>query len=243
VICVLFLISIISLIKNKNSYKSKLAWLIAPFIILIAYFFFPDWISSGGFISIRLLLYFYLLIIIWIGIQETSSKIIFIPVLILFITSLFFLKYHFNLSKPYSEIANEFTEAGKVIESGKIVLPLNYQQNLLYTNMSNYMGCEKPIIVLDNYEPTKPHFPLLWKKGQSVYDIMLFYGSRTPQCIDINKYETISGNRIDYISQWLYDANSKDSCALHTQSVLLNHFNLVYESESKRLKLFKRKNE
>ncbi len=243
VLCVLFILSIISFIKNRNQDQNKIAWLITAAVLSIIYFLFPDWISSGGFISIRLLLLFYLLIIVWIGIQEIELKFLIVPIAIILITSFAFLKYHYNLSKPYSDYAEEFAAAGTKIETGKTVLPLNYQQNLLFTNISNYMGCEKPIVVLDNYEPAKPHFPLLWKKGQCIYDIMLHYGNRTPQCIDIEKYETATGHKIDYISQWFYEDGIKDSCAVNTQTVLANQFNLIYESTSKRLKLFKRKND
>ena len=86
------------------------------------------------------------------------------------------MNYHNDETKVLSSDAEEATSAEFMMEENTVLLPLNYSNNWMHINYGSYVVTEKAIVNLDNYEATKPHFPLLWKKGESVYDLMKHYG-------------------------------------------------------------------
>jgi len=243
--CLCFLIGLIfynnigrktnTTIQSNNS-----GWLIAAAAVLVLYFVLPDWMVSGGFISIRLGLFFFLVLIIWIATSWLSVKQIVGPVVIIIITSVCFVKYHYEEVKKLSDDVREITLADNFIEEGKTLLPLNYSTNWLHGNFSNYLGTQKFILVLDNYEATKPHFPLKWKKDQNPYTLIGNFGNTNP-CIKIEKYETQTGHAIDYISRWYYNNEISDSCSSQVNQLLQEKFNLIYTSPKNKIQLFKRK--
>ncbi len=227
--------------KNENAVKlNNNSWLIASVLIFVLYLVSPDWMVSGGLISIRLALFFFLMLIIWIATCSLSIKQLLIPVVIISVTSLCSVKHRYDEVKSLSDDAIEIASAEKFIEEGKTLLPLNYSGNWLHSNFSNYIGAQKLILVLDNYEATKPLFPLIWKKDQDPYTLIGNFGSLNP-CIAIKKYEEQTAHSVDYISRWCYDAEAKDSCTDQANAIIQNQFSLIYTSPHNKLQLFKRK--
>jgi hypothetical protein len=82
---------------------------------------------------------------------------------------------------------------------------------------------------------------LIWKKGEIVYDLMPKYGNRNPPCINIDNYEKKTHHRIDYLSRFYFNGDLSDSCSALVEKEVLSRFELIYESENKKLQLYKRK--
>lgn len=242
-ICVLAMLVVINNIRKRKEAQTKnnLFWFAFAIIVLALYFIFPDWLSSGGFISVRLALFFFLMIIIWIGSAALPPMQLILPVVTILTTHVFFMNYHNEETKTLSSDAIEARSAEAVMEENTVLLPLNYSNNWIHINYGCYVVTEKPIVILDNYEATKPHFPLIWKKGESVYDLMKHYGDKNPPCINIENYERVTKHKIDYISRWCFYGDNNDSCSIENSKILASQFNLIYESPRKRLQLFKRK--
>ncbi len=242
-LCLLVILVIVNNIRKRKEEVAKHSWFWfgLSLLALVIYFVSPDWLSSGGFISIRLALFFLLILVIWIAASSLPPIQLFIPVLAIVVTHTLFMNYHNNETKTLSSDATEATSAEFMMEENTVLLPLNYSDNWIHINYGSYVSTEKAIVNLDNYEATKPHFPLLWKKGESVYDLMKHYGDKNPPCTDIANYERVTKHRIDYVSRWCFSDDKNDSCSIETSKVLAAQFDLVYESPRKRLQLFKRK--
>lgn len=229
-------------------YKTRLSepsdaryyWLIPAVTVLILLYTFPDWIDSGGDISIRFGLFFFLILIILIAANELSSRILGFPICIILITHILYIYYHNEQTRVLSNDAETLAKGEQYMEGNTILLPLNYSKNWIQTNNACYMTSSKNIINLDNYEPTKPHFPLMWKKGEAVNDFMPLYGQYPPG-INIENYEYKTHHRIDYISRFCYNSTTKDSCTLVIEREIEEKFSLIYRSANKRLEIFKRK--
>jgi len=227
--------------KRKEEKTFRVYWLVSALVILALYFVFPDWMGSGGFISFRWLLFFFLLMIILIAAKALPVKQLLIPVIAILVTHSFFVKYHYGQTKALSDDAATLAEAEKYIESNKVLLPLNYSSNWIQMSHAGYMAATKNIICLDNYEPCKPHFPLIWKEGENVFDLMKYYGNRNPPCININAYEQKTKHRIDYLSRFYFNGDVTDSCTILVEKEIQQKFELIYKSENNKLELFKRK--
>lgn len=242
-ICLLVVLVIINNLRKRKEANTNNSWFwfALSIVVLLFYFLSPDWLSSGGFISIRLILFFFLVLIIWIGASSLPPIQLLIPTLTIVVTHILFMNYHKEEAKILSLDAEEATSAEFMMEENAVLLPLNYSDNWIHINYGSYVSTEKAIVNLDNYEATKPHFPLIWKKGESVYDLMKHYGDKNPPCTDIANYENTTHHKIDYVSRWCFTDDKNDSCSIQTSKVLAEQFNLVYESPRKRLALFKRK--
>jgi hypothetical protein len=240
-LCVLISFVVYVFFKNRrNAVSFKPQWLFSLIVVLLLFYIFPDWIASGGFISIRWALFFFLVLIILIGAKGLAPKLLAMPVFVILINHLFFIDYHNKETAMLSEDAKTLVDAQEFMEGNKVLLPLNYSQNWMHINHANYMATEKNIINLDNYEPTKPHFPLIWKQGEQVYDLMMKYGNRNPPCINIHNYESKTRHRIDYLSRFCFDGDVSDSCTALVEKEISSQFDLIYTSDNKKLQLYKR---
>ena len=241
-LCVLLLMVIIDFFrKRKQALHFRPYWLVSSLIVLLLFFVFPDWIASGGFISIRWALFFFLMLIVLIAAKGLPPNQLFLPVAVLLTTHVFFVSYHNERTKILSDDAATLVRAEEFMEDNTVLLPLNYSNNWIQINHACYMATQKNIVSLDNYEPTKPHFPLIWKQGEQVYDLMPKYGNRNPPCIDIDNYERATHHKIDYLSRFCFNGDTKDSCTALIELELKKRFELIYLSENKKMELYKRK--
>ncbi|HEX8515127.1 MAG TPA: hypothetical protein VF868_02930 [Bacteroidia bacterium] len=239
---VLLLLCIYDFFKNRNKREQfHPKWIFSALIVLVLFYVFPDCIASGGFISIRWALFFFLVLIILIASKELRPAWLILPIAVMLINHIFFIQYHDKETAVLSADAETLANAEKHMETNSVLLPLNYSTNWIHINHANYMATQKNIVNLDNYEPTKPHFPLIWKKGEQVYDLMQKYGNRNPPCINIPGYESKTGHRIDYLSRFCFDGNTSDSCNLIVEEEIKAKFELIHQSENRRLLLYKRK--
>jgi hypothetical protein len=240
-ICFTLLLVAFKIIRKTPPAIIRWPWLAIVFSMFVVYFISPDWISSGGFISVRLALFFFLVLIIWIAATSISASQLMLPVVVILITHVFFIHYHLKETQFLSDDATELAGSENYMENNMVLLPLNHSTNWMHINFAGYMATRKAIVNLDNYEATKPHFPLMFKKGESVFDLMDRYGNRIPPCTNIANYETVTGHKIEYVSRWYFNGDLSDSCSAATASVLASQFELIYESPHKKLQLFKRK--
>jgi hypothetical protein len=237
----LLTIMTISFLKKRDPELFQPKWMFSAFIVLVLFFVFPDWVVSGGFISIRWALFFFLTLIIMIGSFGLNPKQLALPVLLVMINHIVYINYHNEETKVLSDDAVALVSAEKHMEDNSVLLPLNYSANWIQINHACYLASERSIINLDNYEPTKPHFPLIWKSGEQVYDLMKLYGNRNPPCINIVNYENTTKHRIDYLSRFGFNGNTTDSCTQLVELEISRKFDLVYESSDKKVMLYKRK--
>ena len=238
---------IVGIVSNWNKGNLKTDWRKASLIccslliIVILYFFFPNSFATGGFISIRMLLLFYLFLF---GLMAyfPIKKIVLIPSMALLLCVAFYEQLErFTISRELSEQAEQLMISETYIHPKSILLPLNYSSNWLHSNFSNYLGTNKLVLVLDNYEAGTPHFPLKWRENfNPMGQIGNFGGSRNPT-IEVENYEQKYPVKIDYITRWYYDDQTTDSTNIATDKKIRANFQLIYRSPSKGIELFKRK--
>ncbi len=217
--------------------------LLASFTVvwLLLFFIFPDGIATGGFISVRLLFLFYLFFFCALSYFHLPKFISITCICLVMIPALYQQLYKFKESRELSEQAGTYASVSSQIEEFAVVLPLNYSGNWLHSNFSNYMGSDKLLLILDNYEASTPHFPLKWKSGKEPYDVIGTFGNSLNPDLQLARFEKQSGVRVDYITRWYYDRKTTDSVNIATNAAILRDFDPVYESGDKRVELFKRK--
>jgi len=221
---------------NRNDF-----WLACSLGFLVLFFLVPDTMFSGGFISIRMLLYFYLVLLLWIGCQEMPKPLMVCFIVLSLAVSLKLMRMHVEVTKGLSGDAAELAEVADHVEENSNLLPLNYSENWLHLNLSNYAGAVKKIIVMDNYEAHYPQFPLRWNEHAMPYELLGNFASSKRPCLHLDPYEKVSGIKINYILRWQAPEQLDDSCSLITGSLISKQFELSFVSSRGNAKLYRRK--
>ncbi len=154
-----------------------------------------------------------------------------------------------------SEAIADYTSAKSNIRPNSIVLPLDFapcgkdqegrmiaDRNFLFYHASQYMGLDKPLIILDNYEANMGYFPLRWKDNVNPY----FHLSKDegieaqPPYASINMYQQ-AGVTIDYVLMWCFDSSYLANEHFSELYAEINAgYHIVYTSATSRTKLYER---
>jgi hypothetical protein len=173
----IFLFSIITRLKRivgthteKTSFLSLLfnsfvvtdSILLFSFFILMLFFIIPNG-ASAGMMSDRLCLFFFFLLITWLAIQSLPKWIYFlITIATLGVTSLIMIN-HYPTYKDLATYPNEVYKAARNIRKESVVYRISWTDNWLLGHITDYLGVEKPVILIGNYEADLKWFPLVYK--------------------------------------------------------------------------------
>ena len=237
------LLKLVFRFKNKSfklNYKTDIFFfLFLLFGVLI--FIIPDKFASGGFITMRIIMFTFFFLIIWICTQDHSKWIEKFSVPLVFVLYAALSISHFNhYSKLNSEVQDQ-QSCLNLIKPNSTLLPLNYSKHWLQSNMSNYLGTQFPLLILDNYEATQKPFQLHWKVNRDPHKLIGEFAGHPPLCADIPNFEDVTGKSIDYIITWKKPNDMKDSCTFDLENYISLNYDTLYVSQMNYLYLFQKK--
>ncbi|NJK97821.1 MAG: hypothetical protein HC905_25530 [Bacteroidales bacterium] len=188
--------------------------------------------------SDRLCLLFFLLLVLWVSTQALPEKINLIAtILIAFLHFGLFLKHHNGSLKSLNRKAVLMNNASDYIKAGSIVLPVNLSDNWVEFHFSNYLGIDKPMVILENYEASLSWFPINW-------NILAL-----PR-ITLDKKDEIKGIRwksnihsqnireIDYVLIMGNTAYLKDEKWQELKNIILSNYKKIYASSDDYIWIF-----
>lgn len=226
--CVIIYLIVVTLVsrargRSKSNLKND-SWLILSILLAVAYFILPDSNSLGGFINTRVALVFYLFIILWIGAQHLSNKLV-IPAIIVVVFSHYQLvDYYSHCIKNMNEIAVNCHEMEEFVEENSVVIPLNYSDNWVTGHFSNYLGIEKPLVILDNYEAINDYFATRWKWDFLDEDLYSHMSINDFKCLGKSSYLNQEQMGKVYLLILGNIDNSTDSCGKEKKEELSKYF-------------------
>ena len=225
--------------KNYNNLEKANIILIPLLLTILLYFITPNG-SSAGMMSDRYCLMLYVLGLIWIVSRSVKTKfnsIIIFSVLILHFGLLF--KHLNGTIRNLDANAVTINKADEYIAENSIVLPVNLSDNWLEPHFSNYLGVDKPIIILENYEADVGWFPIIWN-SEKLPNIVLSDKNSISGIQWINNIKSKSTKQIDYIL--LYGNLSKidDPKWGELKEQLSVSFKLKYKSDDNYVMLYEK---
>lgn len=215
-------------------------WLLVAAVVLVLYFILPDTMTNGGYVSVRVCLFFFFMLLAWFASQRISKWIAFPLVLVALWTTYGRVKYYMEVSRSLSADATEVFSVEPSIEKNKTLLPLNYSDNWMQGHFSNYLGTVKPLVIMENYEANNKYFPVLWKENMSPYDNMPGFWYRPP-CFEPWKYEERTKKPVDYVFTWCYRPELDDSCSAATMKKIDSLYTKIFTSPQGKAVLYKKK--
>nr|MDQ3100360.1 hypothetical protein [Bacteroidota bacterium] len=239
----LFILALIERLRNKGPRSIAITdgFVLIAFLSLVAFFILPDKAASGSIISIRYFLFVHLFLALWIASQRWTlwMQLLIVPFVI---ADLWLVRADHHFTGELNDAVIEMRSVLPNVKSGSIVLPLLYTDNWLHSNFSNYLGTERSIMVIDNYEAMTPHFPLRWKdEHRAPNSPRSFFNSNRP-CIAIDSLERSMQLRFDHVLRWQIAPGIQDSCTTDLTAQLVRSYHLSYRSMSNGVELHELKN-
>ena len=226
---------------KKNKLKNGLKWGVLCILFLIMYFTIPDSKSAAiGFVSSRLVLFFYLFLIIWIAHYKVPVLLKIVVFITIMYMNIALLRIYFHTTSELNQIALKIDEASKKISANSIVLPILNSDKWMYGHISNYLGVDKPMIILENYEASLNHFPLKWNT-EKIPNTYLVNKTFEQNCFRWRINKANEQIPIDYIFI-LEDGETKltNICEDVLDTVLINYYQLIYEDSEKKIRLYEK---
>jgi len=226
--------------KNESLYiKFRKADVIAlPLLIAVVLYFVTPNGSSAGMMSDRYCLIIFVLLVTWTVLRAVPGKWnrIIIPIALLLHIGLLLKHLNGNI-RGLNKNAETIYDAGAHINENSIVLPINFSDSWLEPHFSNYLGVDKPLIILENYEANVGWFPVIWSR-ESMPEILLANKKQLKmlQWVSNNKSE----EKVQINNVLLYGNQNKINEAdwQELKEVLAQHYKLIYKSEDNYVLLY-----
>ena len=215
---------------------AKNVFLIVGIIVLILYFAVPD-SASAGMMSERLCLVFFIYMVLWLSIQTLPDWLGKFSIFIVLIVNFGLLARYMKATRAYNAEASSIYEAANYIAPYSVVLPLNNSENWLDGHFSNYVGTDKPMIILENYEANTAWFPIKWNENKlpnfnlngSNFELPAFVWSKN---VNKNNSQTIDYVLIRGIANKITTTQIEE---------LSQFYNEIFRSENGFVRLYKAK--
>lgn len=246
VIMLLFTYSIIRFLKELKNIRIKplltnlrLYLLIIAFMYIVLFFIYSNPTRDGGYIPVRIGIIMFLFILCWLSSLDYHyiiKMVSFITILIVNFGILF--TVHKNLQKE-NELVKKILEASSLIKENTVVLPIRNYDHMLDKHNSNFLGLNKPVVILENYEASTYQFPLIWNRAE-LPEINLGDTILTNVCLS-KKFPGESANEcfVNYVIVW--GDKKMDECKKDLMDIVIKNYDLIYFSSDPTVKLFELK--
>ncbi|NOU47043.1 MAG: hypothetical protein HOO86_08280 [Bacteroidales bacterium] len=223
-------------IVNKRNILKNTTWILLSLLILLLTFILPDSNASFGFISSRFMLIFFLFLIISIGSQKLPISFQVLLFVVINFVNFSILVHNYRSVSNGCLLSKEIITASKLIKPYSTILPVNTSEKHLYSHISNYLGSEKPVVILENYEATLDYFPLKW----NYRELPECFGTNQNYAFDLMNPHTYSYNPcIDYILFVSDKSSKKDKSIMQS---IDNDYVLLFADKDSVIQLMKNKN-
>lgn len=255
-IILLLIVCIFNRIKEKKI-KQFDFFLIIALLMLVFYFKQPDSFAGAGLVNERIMILPVFFVILWIASAKYPDNIKYIFSVVLLAGSIFFQIRKYPHIREASNAVTEYMELAADIKPYSVVLPLDYSHNgidnngrqiaeavWIFTHALDYLGAEKPLIMLDNYEANTGFFPFLWVWEKNPFKWLSKDAGieGQPASIDMNNYFSKAGEQIDYIILFNYKiADAQNPVTQNTFYQINQKYTLLRKSSEGRALLYKLK--
>ena len=206
---------LISTKKEKldiNKLNDRIVFGGVTLLLLTLYFVMPNSNGWSGYVSIRMQLLFYLFWIVFLAISKLPRWTGIVAILMGLYISIELGQLNTKTVKNSARSVKKIVEFASLIEENSVVFPIQYFKpgEWLMNNNASYLGVEKPVVIIGDYESEMAYFPVAFSKHRPR---VIEYDVEQQNCELSLVQLTAVGNKPDYI--YLYgNPNLADSCSI-----------------------------
>lgn len=212
--------------------------LLVPFFLALGLFFMVPTSAGAGMMSDRYCLLVFIFFALWassLKIPQNAGRV-FMGVVVLLHLGLL-LKHHNSGIQGLNKHAVQINDASVYIQENSIVLPVNMSESWLEPHFSNYLGVDKPMVILENYEASVGWFPLKWDGAN-------FLRLQAGGADQINGVGWLTNTeapikQIDYIFIYGNLAKLNENQWEPLKTILKEHYQLTYSTTDNYLAVYK----
>ncbi|MFH0866705.1 MAG: hypothetical protein V1904_10955 [Bacteroidota bacterium] len=178
----------------------------------------------------------------WIALIEHPKWIHLLSLIVIIIVQLRFTVMYIKEMRSLSKHAEMFEEVAGNIDKGSTVLTLNYSDNWLHQHISGYLGGNRSLAVLENYEAALKWFPVQWNMNNynlEKLDIMGIQNKKIVCDFYINEKDTscfsLTDNSnifpINYVVKFGNKMDLNDSCNKKINRILSNYYTNILSND------------
>jgi hypothetical protein len=228
VFLVLMLAILINVVKQKISLSgikdylrsNSGTFLIITLCLLALVFIVPDSDGYAGYVSLRLIFLFFLFLIVWISLHQMFNGLKTIGVVVVIVAHLSLNVYYMDKIASFNSYIADIEFLSQKIEEDKIVWPVNFFDNWFLIHFSNYLGIEKPVTIMENYEAGTGYFPIVWNKKNAPEVVLMNFSES--DCISSWKISNSKTVETDYV---FVQGSARSYC----DSVIIAHIEKNYD--------------
>lgn len=229
-------------ITGREQIPTRTGWLLAVMTaMIVAFFVLPDQMATGSFASVRLLLFAYLFMALWLAVQRFHRSLLAVAVMIYLLADLLLLGTHFRYTRDLNNEVQEMLAVAPALPENAFVVPLNYGDNWLHSNFSCYMGATNGVVIADNFCALVPHNPVLWEPDMIPNNAIGNYATSGRPCVDLDAYVIDGDTLVDHVLTWKLHDEMSDSCTVDVRRQLATSFTLVASSPNGSARLYRRR--
>lgn len=235
------LFSLVKSMRSKPAEKKSITMyfgLFSSLVFILLYVITPK--SDGysfGFFNVRFLYFYFFLNFILLAQTETPKWIKFSAVSICVVFSWSALSRYIEAQQRYNQDLKSLYELLPSMEKDKTVYPFIQSSKRFHSHFSNFLGHQKRLVILENYEAHLAYFPLKWRKEMPQLNMS---GLKfTEKCIRIPQWKQGPETAIDYVV--IYngeDPRFSEDCETLVRSHLHLGYTLIKTSKDGRAELY-----
>lgn len=220
----------------------KIIWLL--FFLLFALLFLI--VPNANLLSDRLILLTFIFFIMWISVQKYPKWIHRLSLVVILIIHSTFVIWHTKAMKSTSNEVEMMTQITPFIPEGSLLLPFNYAKdyNWLHSHSTGYLGSEKSINVIENYEAQLKWFPVKWNLNGpyeldriNVWGVQnkniikdFFINSQHPTCFSL-PLKNGEAQEIEYVTIIGHPQDKNEANFKEIQSIIQKNYSMIFQND------------
>lgn len=223
----------------SSSFKEPNYWFIMAVIFILLYFTLPNQIGAGGFISIRIGLIFFIFLIFWFSTKYFPKWILVISIVITMYINLKLNQFYIENNLALNQFTADIKSVAEQVPENSIILPITGNDYWILSHLSNYLGTDKPMLILNNYECVTQYFPVVWNESKIPKLIVENSSTKFLDCTYWKSNENGKTKKIEYLIQIGGNYYFTENCVNIIDSSIQINYELV--SNNKNCSLYKLK--
>ena len=232
VLLILLVLSFVRIKEQKIIFRfQKADVFLVPIVVSVVFLFAMPNSSGAGMMSDRFALIVFVFAIIWIALRSVTSEIS--KLLVIWVVAIQVFLLVFNLKSQIWEMSSDAKQVyycEHLIEENSIVLPINLSDHWIEKHLSNYLGADKPMVIMGNYEAVVGWFPVNWNDEE--FPRIKFAGKDRVKNLDWQNNRLSNRNdEIDYVFVYGDVLEFSDAKWEQAKAMLDAEFSVIHESD------------